>query len=205
MPTLVMDPKIVEELLENRRAWGGDKFDEVWEGVYVMSPLPNIEHQQLVSKLTAAFENAFADHPEVQVFPGVNVSDRQEGWKENYRCPDVAIVLPGSMAIACGAFFLGGPDFVVEIISDYDRSREKFDFYAAVGVRELLLIDRSPWQLELYRLRNSEWLPAGTVDPASPTALTSEALPLTFRLLAQETGRPRIEIVNPATGQRWLA
>ena len=52
MPTLVMDPKIEEQLLENRRAWGGDKFDEVWEGVYVMSPLPNNEHQKLMSRLS---------------------------------------------------------------------------------------------------------------------------------------------------------
>ena len=24
-----------------RRAWGGDRFDEVWDGVYVMSPIAN--------------------------------------------------------------------------------------------------------------------------------------------------------------------
>ena len=55
MATLVMDPHIEEELLEKRRAWGGDKFDEVWDGVYVMAPLANIEHMQLMANLTAAF------------------------------------------------------------------------------------------------------------------------------------------------------
>src|SRR3954471_873828 len=101
MPTLVMDPHIEEELLEKRRAWGGDKFDEVWDGVYVMSPLPNNEHQHLMAKLTAAFEMAFAGQGGVHVFPGVNVSDRRTDWKQNYRCPDVAVVLPGSHAIDC--------------------------------------------------------------------------------------------------------
>src|SRR5436305_2050731 len=112
MPTLVMDPQLEEELLEKRRAWGGDKFDEVWEGVYVMSPLPNIEHQELMANLTAAFRMAFSGRSDVHVFAGVNVSDRRKNWKSNYRCPDVAVVLPGSHAINCDTFFLGGPDFV---------------------------------------------------------------------------------------------
>src|SRR6478672_7918751 len=132
MPTLVMDPHLEEQLLENRRAWGGDKFDEVWDGVYVMAPLANIEHQQLMSNLSAAFVAALANQTEVRVFAGVNVSDRREGWEHNYRCPDVAVVLPGSRAIDCDTFYFGGPDFVIEIASDYDRSREKFDFYARV-------------------------------------------------------------------------
>jgi hypothetical protein len=58
MPTLVMDPKIEEELLANRRAWGGDKFDEVWDGVYVVSPLANNEHMALMANLVAAIKNA---------------------------------------------------------------------------------------------------------------------------------------------------
>src|SRR4051794_1448928 len=142
MPTLVMDPKIEEKLLANRRAWGGDKFDEVWDGVYVMSPLANNEHTELMTNLAAAFRNAFAARMDVHVFAGVNVSDRREDWEKNFRCPDVAVVLPGSTAVDCDTFFFGGPDFVVEIASDFDRSREKFDFYASVGVHELLLVDR---------------------------------------------------------------
>src|SRR2546423_8714240 len=142
MPTLVMDPHIEEQLLENRRAWGGDRFDEVWDGVYVMAPMANLEHQQLMINVGAAFVNAFAGQPEILVFPGVNVSDRKKGWEKNFRCPDVAVVLPGSSAIDCDTFYFGGPDFVVEIVSDFDRSREKFEFYARVGVREMLLVDR---------------------------------------------------------------
>ena len=51
-----------------------------------------------------------------------------------------------------GTFWYGGPDFAVEVISPFDRSRKKFEFYARVGVRELLLVNRKPWSLELYRL-----------------------------------------------------
>jgi Uma2 family endonuclease len=204
MPTLVTDPKIEAELLENRRAWGGDKFDEVWDGVYVMAPLANNEHQELMINLGAAFKNAFAAQPEVRVFPGVNVSDQMDDWKDNYRCPDVAVVLPGSRAIDRGTFYFGGPDFVVEIVSDYDRSREKFDFYASVGVRELLLVDRKPWQLELYRLDGSELKLVGKSSSADQ-ALVTQVLPLSFRLLPRPGARPHIEIAKSATNERCLA
>jgi Uma2 family endonuclease len=205
MPTLVMDPRIEEELLEQRRAWGGDKFDEVWDGVYVMAPLANIEHQELMNNLGTAFRNAFANQPVVRVFAGVNVSDRKQNWEKNYRCPDVAVVLPGSRAIDCDKFFFGGPDFIVEIVSDYDRSRDKFDFYARVGVREMLLVDRNPWQLELYRLEGGALTPVGTSDPVGQQLIASKVLPLTFRLLARTSGRPQIEIVKPDTKEHWIA
>ncbi len=205
MPTLVMDPHIEEELLEKRRAWGGDKFDEVWDGVYVMSPLPNIEHQELMANLASAFRNAFATQPEIRVFPGVNVSDRRESWEKNYRCPDVAVVLPGSRAIDCDTFFFGGPDFVIEIASDYDRSRDKFDFYARLGVREFLLVDRDPWQLELYRLINGQLKLVGKSEPIGQQTLASEVMPVTFRLLSRPAARPQIEVIKPETNDRWLA
>jgi Uma2 family endonuclease len=205
MPTLVMDPEIEEQLLEKRRAWGGDKFDEVWDGVYVMAPMANTEHQAIISGLTIAIGNALADVSGAVIFPGINVSDRREDWEKNYRCPDVAIVLPGSRAVDCGPFHLGGPDFVVEVASDYDRSRDKFDFYARIGVREMLLVDRKPWQLELYRLSGAELRLVGSIGPASATTLVSEVLPLTFRLLPRPDWRPQIEVAKPSTKELWLA
>jgi Uma2 family endonuclease len=193
-------------MLERRRLSGGDRFDEVWDGVYIMAPLANIEHQELVANIVTALRNAFADQPLVRVFPGVNVSDRQEDWEKNYRCPDGAVVLPGSRAVDCGAFYFGGPDFVVEVASDYDRSRDKFDFYADVGVREFLLVDRNPWQLELYALRGGEFELEGRSDLSLGAILKSTVLPITFRLVqATKPGRPQIEVVRTTDGQRWLA
>src|SRR6185312_8624088 len=99
-----------------------------WNGVYIMSPLANVEHQRIMSGLTIALGAALAGRAEV--FAGINVTDRRDDWEQNYRCPDVAVVFPGSIASDCGPYFLGGPDWVCEVASDYDRSREKFDFYA---------------------------------------------------------------------------
>ncbi len=206
MATLVIDPGMEQQLLERRRASRGDRWDEVWDGVYIMAPLPNLEHQELVINLAMAFKNAYADQPSVRVFPGVNVSDREDDWEVNYRCPDVAVVLPGSRAVDCGAFYFGGPDFVVEVASDYDRSREKFDFYASVGVREFMLVDRNPWQLELYALQGEKLVLAARGDVRDGAALASQVLPLSFRLVAPtKPGRPQIEIVRTTDGQRWLA
>ena len=47
MLTLVTDPAISLRLIQQRRDAGIDLFDEIWEGVYVMTPAPNDEHQQL--------------------------------------------------------------------------------------------------------------------------------------------------------------
>ena len=90
----------------------------------------------------------------VAVFPGVNVSDREVKWTKNYRCPDVAVFLPGNPAKDRGTHWFGGPDFAVEVISPTTGPGKKFAFYAKVGVRELLLVDRKPWALELYRLQD---------------------------------------------------
>ena len=51
MNVLVCDPDIAVRLQAERQATDGGKHDEVWDGVYVMSPLPNVEHQILVDDL----------------------------------------------------------------------------------------------------------------------------------------------------------
>src|SRR5438067_1116105 len=115
-----------------------------------MAPLPDDEHQDIQANFVAAFKDFFGWDSWAKVRAGVNVSDRNEGWEQNYRCPDVVVFLPGTRAINRGAHWEGGPDFLVEIASDRDRAREKLPFYAAVGVREVLIVDRNPWGLELY-------------------------------------------------------
>jgi len=53
MPTMILDPDLEEKLRAQRAAWGGDRYDEVWEGVYMMMALPKNEHQRFVARLTA--------------------------------------------------------------------------------------------------------------------------------------------------------
>ena len=53
MATLVTDRFVEDQIRAERARSGGDKHDEVWEGIYMMTPLSNLEHQDLVFELTA--------------------------------------------------------------------------------------------------------------------------------------------------------
>src|SRR5215213_4233257 len=109
MPTLVLDPYVEERIRAEREASGADRYDEVWEGVYVMAPLADDEHQDLQTQLGAVLQVCVGWKGLGQVRTGVNISDREKGWKQNYRFPDVAVFLPDTKARNCGAFWLGGP------------------------------------------------------------------------------------------------
>ncbi len=203
MPRLLMTDEAFQKLLRRRRVWGVDRRDEVWSGTYVMSPEADNEHQLLVTELAAALIQALSASPGCKVVAGVNVSDQAESWTKNYRCPDVAVFLPGNPAEDRRTHWHGGPDFAVEVISKGDRARKKLEFYARVGVKELLLLDRAPWRLELYRLDGGALLPVGLSGPTtSGPAIECSVLPVSFRLVPAEP-RPRFEVLQTADGRAW--
>ena len=47
MAIMVLDPYVEERLIADRESSQANRYDEVWEGVYVMTPLPNNDHQEL--------------------------------------------------------------------------------------------------------------------------------------------------------------
>jgi Uma2 family endonuclease len=202
MVTLITDPRLEEELKAQRQAWGGDKFDEVWEGVYVMSPLPNVVHQQIAARLVIALGEVVVLTGRGEVFPGVNLSDRAEDWKYNYRAPDVAVFLTETKAEQYEAHYRGAADFLVEIVSPGDRTREKIPFYSQLGVRELLIVDRQPWSLELYRLSEGQLQLAARSTASDGEVISSNVVPLTFQLLPGEP-RPQIQAVHTESGRKW--
>src|SRR4029079_3300306 len=151
MTLVVLDKDFEREIRAQRKAWGVDQHDEVWEGVYMMSPIADNEHQEIVAGLIVAFHTVIGQTGLGQVFPGVNVSDRVKAWKKNFRAPDVVVVLKNSQAQSHATFWTGPIDFLVEVVSPGDRSRKKLPFYSKIGAREVLIIDRNPWRLTLYR------------------------------------------------------
>jgi len=201
MAMMVLDSYVEERLRAERQASGADRFDEVWEGVYMMAPLADNEHQDLQGSLAAALKHALGWSSGARVQAGANVSDRDDDWTNNYRCPDVVVVLPGGVARDRGTHWQGGPDFCVEILSRGDRSRDKFEFYAAAGVCELLLVDRGPWTLELYRLASGQLKP---VKKTANDGFVSKVVPVSFRMISG-TSRPQIEVMHRDGVQRWLA
>ena len=203
MTHVVLQKDQFQRLIRRRRRMGGDRHDEVWSGVYVMSPIADNEHQYLGGTLFTAIV-AGLNNPDAMVFQGTNISNRAEMWQKNYRIPDVAVFLPGNPAKDRGTHWLGGPDFAVEVLSRGDRARKKFDFYAAVGVRELMLIERRPWRLELYRREGAAWIEVGRSSLEQPASLASESLGLRFRLVPG-LPRPWVEVARTLDDRIWLA
>jgi Uma2 family endonuclease len=203
MATLVNDAAALERLIAERAATGADRYDEVWEGAYMMNPLANNEHQRLALRIALILQNILGWSDEVgEVFAGVNLSDRETGWEHNFRAPDVALFLKSGTAKNCGTHWCGSADLLVEIISRDDQSREKLPFYGQLGVRELLLIDRDPWALELYRPHGSEMRLVARDTLEQPTTISLMVLPLDLRLQAGSP-RPLIEVVHRGTTNVW--
>jgi Uma2 family endonuclease len=203
MVALLNDPYLQRQLMRRRRAWGADRYDEVWDGVYIMNAMPNNQHQGLVMRLASICQFLISDAGLGQVFPGCNVTDRTTKWRQNYRCPDVAVFLNGTKAIDKGSHWFGGPDLAIEIVSPHDKSREKLEFYARVGTRELLIVDRDPWSLELYQWKDETLTLVGRSTLEQPEQLETEVVPLTWRLVPGSE-RPMVEVVHTGGTQRWL-
>lgn len=203
MSLIINEPELAAKIKAERLASDASFRDEVWDGVYVVSPIANNEHQRIIIRLIPALQSVVDLASGDQIYAGVNVSDRDD-WTTNYRVPDLAVVLRGNPLEDRDTHVLGGPDFVIEVLSPNDQAREKRPFYARIGVRELLLIDRAPWALELYRLDQDELKPAGRSTPEQPDLLLSTVLPLVFRLVRGKD-RPGIEVRRSDGKQAWTA
>ena len=201
MSMLINLPELESQLIADRRERGADRFDEVWDEVYVMAPLANNEHQAIQTRLSAVLGLLIDFKGLGIVQAGANVSDRREDWTQNYRCPDVLVFLNDNPAEDRSTHWFGGPDFAVEIVSRWDRSREKIDFYSKVGVRELLIIDRDPWQLELLRLTDGQLRSIAIATEVNGITIQSDVVPLKLTLVSGSK-RPAIE-VTAADGQHW--
>jgi Uma2 family endonuclease len=202
MDTLIVDPRVSERLIKERRAHGADRYDEVWGGVYIMSAAPNDEHQGLATRLARPLLEVVEDPGLGVVRIGINLASDPEDWEDDYRIPDVAVFFKDSPAVCHGTFWSGPPDFLIEIISPWDKTRDKLDYYSDQGTRELLLVDRDPWQLELYRLQHGLLTLVAQARPSEDVAVESEVLGLRFRLTAG-SARPTIEIISTALQRSW--
>ena len=204
MTSIIADRELEKELIRRRQETGGDRWDEVWEGVYVMNPLPNPEHQDIVAAVGGLLMALFRLTGKGVVFNGVNYATNPDDWQHDYRCPDIAVFLnDNTEAEQHDTFYTGPADFLVEIVSLDDRVREKLPFYEKLRVHELLIIDRDPWQLELFRYADAKLasVAVGTVEDVN--VIESERLGVTFQLLPGEK-RPGIRVEHPKTNQHWV-
>jgi Uma2 family endonuclease len=202
MSLLIRDRSISRKMIARRKALGHDRYDEVWDGVYIMSPLPNDEHQQLVTRVTYIMEDAVGLPGLGDVRPGINLSDRVKGWKKNYRIPDVVVFLKGGIAVNHGTHWVGGPDWLTEIVSPEEDPGPKLEFYEKIRAREVLIIHRDPWSIELYQLQNDKLVLSGKSDLDEPNELKSAVLPLSFQMV-QGITRPLVLVRHTDGTKQW--
>jgi Uma2 family endonuclease len=190
---LIRDAGLLDQLIQERKRKGIDLYDEVWDGTYVMPSMPSNAHQKLLDDLGDVLTEVVKRRKLGDKFQGANVSDRRKGWEDNFRVPDMVVVLRHSRAIDCGTHFCGGPDFLVEIQSPGDDTAEKVPFYARIGVRELLIIHGDKRALRLLRLENGELVLAAPSLLDGKEWLVSDVLPLAFRRTLYR-GKPRTQV-----------
>jgi Uma2 family endonuclease len=190
---LIKDAGLLKSIIRERKRLGIDRYDEVWEGMYVMPSMPNNAHQELLDDLGDVLTEAVKQAGLGKKVQGANVSDRRKRWKQNYRVPDMVVVLNNSRAVDCGTYFFGGPDFLVEVESPGDDTEEKVPFYSKIGVRELLIVHRDSRTLRLLRHDGGELV---LVKPSlfeGKEWLVSEVLTLAFRRTLSK-GVPRTQV-----------
>lgn len=142
-------PSELEELLERRRRMGVDHHDEVWEGVLHMPPDSSHGHGSVIAQLACIFR-PLADRAGLDVIVGGNLGES----KENYRVPDLALYRSTADVLWHPTAALA-----VEVRSPDDETYDKFPFYSAHGVDELLVVDPDEQTVRWFALGSDEYRP----------------------------------------------
>ena len=186
---------VSERELADRRSKGLDRWDEMWDGVLHMTPAPTFEHQRILDRLIGFLESLVRTSGRGQLASGVNVF----GAESNYRVPDLTFVAAGrEFVIQEDGVRGGGPDAVIEIRSPHDETYDKFPFFASLGIREVIVIDRDSKRPELYRLAGSQYVALQEDDQGW---LRSEAMNVRFGRIAGEKPRLAVEDVRDPTSR----
>lgn len=154
---------VPEAFLEERRRLGHDRFDELWDGELHMPPQPSTIHVRRQFDLAKVLEVIGARRG-LQVWPDSTALYRDE---HDYRVPDVSLARPDQVS----ARGLHGAELVVEMLSENDESRAKLPFYAAVGVREIWLIEPTSRSFEVHARRGGAYARVAEVEGVTRSPL----------------------------------
>lgn len=173
---------VSENLLEERRRLGADRWDEMWDGVLHMVPAPSGAHQIFCHRLGRALgpssdQRGLVDSHETALYrPGASGSD--------YRIPDLVYTRPDCRT---DRGVEGRAELAVEIRSPDDETYAKFGFYAEMGVQELLMVDPTTCEADMFVLRDGRLV-------AGP--LRSESLGVDFATHLTDAG-PVLRVTGP--------
>jgi Uma2 family endonuclease len=197
MNVLVLDDAEIDDVLEERRRLEIDRWDEMWDGVLHMVPPPDLDHQGFAGFLGHVYFEIVEEGKRGRVFPNCKLA-RTAAARKNYRVPDLVVVLKGGTGELARQGVARSADQVVEICSPGDETYKKFDFYASLGVRELLILRRDECRVELYRLVGKEYVLA----PPTAGELRSDVLPIALRII-QRGRAAELRVRHTKTGKVW--
>ena len=149
MRTLLPDPAPADfqALLERRRLSGADRHDEVWEGVLHMSPEASRAHLDIQQQLAELLGPLARDAGLVPGIGGFNLGD-----PDDYRAPDGGLFRDRSTAVWNATAAL-----VIEIVSSGDETWEKFPFFAAHHIEEIVVVDPQKRAVEWFELDGGQY------------------------------------------------
>jgi Uma2 family endonuclease len=158
-----------QAMLDERRRLGLDVRDEMWDGVLHVVPPPGGSHQRLNTRMImfvgpVAERRRLVPHSEAGLFSAA----------DNYSVPDQLYCRPEHLSDR-GA---ERAEVVVEVRSPGDETYEKIDFYASLGVQEMLIIHPKERRVELLRPVGGQLIAA---QPAPDGELESKVLGVTLR------------------------
>lgn len=167
------------------------QWDEMWEGVLHMAPMPSGIHQDLELDVAAYLKREWARPSGGLARHQVNLTTPEDeaAWTKNYRVPDIVLVSRDRLSIDRGDYMAGAPLVVIEIKSPGDESHEKLPFYAALGVPEVWIFDRDSKHVELRTLTGSTYT---LLPPDADGWLRSPATGVQFRPVPPNKVRIRI-------------
>lgn len=140
--------EVPSEFLDQRRSYGRDKRDEVWDGVLHMVPPARTNHVDIQQRLSFVLK-AIAERRGLRAYFEMGLFDPAVPEYENYRVPDLSVVAPKHVS---KRGIEGRAELVIEVLSPNDESREKVPFYERMGVREVWLLDRERRTIEVFAL-----------------------------------------------------
>lgn len=186
---------VPEDLIRQRRRLGIDRCDEMWEGELHMSPPPSWEHQGIDQDLVRFFLLHWQDLGEGHFRSNVGVRPRNvplldiagEKLPEDFRAPDLVFLVTGTQARLHRGWVVGAPDALIEIRSPGDETYEKFPFYHALGVPEVIVIHRDSKAVEVYARARREYR---RVAPGPDGSVASKVLDTEFRTVRGTRGAP---------------
>ena len=166
------------------------QWDEMWEGVLHMAPMPNRTHQRFARDLQIYLHLNWAKPLGAEVHQEVNVAPADEpDWTKNYRIPDLVLLTPDRFAIDRIEYMAGAPLVAVEVQAPGDETYEKLPFYAALGVPEVWVFDRDTKAVEVRTLAGSAY---ALLAPDADGWLRSPATGVQFRPVPPNKVRVRI-------------